>query len=320
MDLRTTRSKLVPMVGGVTAAAAVVGAAAPMAHVAPAGAEAGGVTAALGSAGLVGAGTFESCAPYFGYGKESGVLGLVQFDVADINGADGVDHAVPTDVDVVLVLENEDGDIAECVPEEVSQATWEEQFDGESNLPDWPGPGHYVYPSVALSPELDGFGVITSVGFRVAGIPVEHTLVSPEGTKELAELFYDAEGELFFGDVRDPRVLALIASEAGDAAATAYTQALIDCSDETAIDGTDPELLAGADVLATLIGEGLGDETEVDCFDVHILHALGSTYLSVFESIDYVEEIRLSVPEAPVPPPVAPPAAQPVTAAPQFTG
>ena len=76
MDLHArTRRNLAPVVGGLTAVATATGAFAAVAHVAPAGAGQDSATPALGAAGLAGAGTFESCEAYFGYGKSEEALG-----------------------------------------------------------------------------------------------------------------------------------------------------------------------------------------------------------------------------------------------------
>ena len=120
---------------------------------------------------------------------------------------------------------------------------------------------------------------------------------------------------MFFGTLVDPRVLDLIEAEASAAAATAYADALAACEAEEPIDGTDADLLAGAMVLSDLIDYFADPPTEVECFDVHLMHAAGSTFIGVFESVENTESITLSVAEAP-----APPAAQPVTLAPDFTG
>ena len=89
MDVRTRTRKLVPVVGGMTAAATAIGGLAAVAEMAPVGATPDGASAELGVAGIVGAGVFESCDAYFGFGKDEGVLGVVAFDVADVTGPTG---------------------------------------------------------------------------------------------------------------------------------------------------------------------------------------------------------------------------------------
>jgi len=314
MKVRTRRT-LVPMVGGLTAAATGAAAMGPVAHLATAGAEQGGASLPLGAAGLAGTGAFESCSAYFGFGKDEAVLGLVQFDVADVSGADALDHTVPADTGVVLVLENTEGALLECTPFELTEEQWTNEFEGDPLFPAYPGPGHYVYPSVNLHPILDGFGEVVAAGFRVVTIPGEHSLVSPTGTEPLAELFLDPD-EMFFGTLVDPRVLDLIEAEVSAAAATLYDDALAACEAEEPIDGTDPVLIDGAMVLSDLIDFFAEEPTEVNCFDIQLMHAAGSLFLGIFESVENSEAIALSVPDAPTPPP----AAQPVTIAPSFTG
>lgn len=321
MDTRT-RSKLTPLVGGITAAATAAGGMAAVAHVAPAGAADSSATSALGAASLQGAGVMESCSAYFGYGKEQGAAALVEFDVVDVSGDDdGTDHAVEVDTDVVLVLENESGELLECVPEQVTEAEWIDSHGDDDLSPPFPGPGHYAFPSLALEQGPEDFGPVTSVGFRVVGIPALHDLVDPLGVKELVDPFLPPF-DVFLGDLIDQRVLDLLDTEVGPAAAAAFEEAIIDCNAEEPIDTTDPDLLAAARLLAERIGEDPDELTEVDCFAVGFLHVLTSLNRGIADSTSYVEVISLSAPVAPAPPatPPAPPAAAPVTAAPTFTG
>ena len=321
MDVRTRTRKLVPVVGSMAAAATALGGLAAVAQVAPVSAEPSGPAVALGVAGLASAGLFEPCDAYFGFGKDEGVLGVVEFDVADVNGADGVGHAVPDDVQVVLVLENEGGDVLECEPFEVTEEQWDEGFEGDFPIaaPPYPGPGHYAYPSVNLEPFIgdDDFGLVVQAGFRVAHIPGAHTLVSPEGVKDLRVIHLNPD-DLFSGEIIDQRVLDAIAAGVSPEAADAF-EAAIFCGDD--YEAEDALLLAGFNFLLGLLGEG--PLPEASCFEVDLMHALASLHLSALETADYVENIRLSVPEptAPTPtPPAAPRAAQAVTAVPQFTG
>ncbi len=312
-----------------TAVATAAGAMAPMAHMAVAGAQPDGATAAMGQAGLAGPASFESCSPYFGFGKEEGVLGVVEFDVADVNGDDGVAHDVDDDTEVRLVLENDEGDILECVPFEVTTEQWNEEFGEDPDFPAHPGPGHYVYPSVNLEPEIKGFGLVVQAGFRVVTIPEQHTLVSPEGVHELDDVYLDPE-ETFFGTIVDQDLLDYIAGEANQDAADAYEAALLACDDDAPYNDEDPDLLAAARAIDALVG----DEEEYDsvsCFGVDFRQFVGSFTLSAYRSVEYVEPIRLSVPEDPSDPPATPPvptdpttpqapAARPTTATPTFTG
>jgi hypothetical protein len=321
MHLRERRmGKLVPVVGGVTAAATAVGAWAPATQVAMA--QPGGVDVALGAAGPAQEGVFEACSAYFGFGKEEGVSGVVAFDVADVNGADGVAHAVPTDTEVVLVLENDEGETLECTPVEVTEEQWNDEFDPASNtnMPAWPGPGHHVYPTPALDPFIDDFGPVVEVGFRVLGIPGQHTLVSPTGVHALDSFFLDPE-DLFFLDEVDPRVSDLAATEVDADAGAAYAAAIDACMAEEPFDDTDPDLLAAVQFLAEYIDSDPGTITEVDCNDLGFTQAIASGFIGANEAAAYVEDIRLSVPEAPPAPPAPPaPAAQPTVVTPTFTG
>ncbi len=305
--------KIIPVVGGVTAAATAIGAWAPAVQLASA--QPDGASAAVGATGALGAGTFEACSAYFGWGKDAGVLEVVEFDVADQNGDDGVDHAVPDDVQVVLVLETEEGGTIECTPEEVTEDQWNDEYDEDPNLPAWPGPGHYAYPSVNLQDQIEeppAYGDVTAVGFRVTGIPGEHTLVSPQDVKPLVQHFLDVEQMFQDGEI-DPRVLALIEAEAGAAAADAYEAYTEDCQDSNP-DGTGEELIAAIQALNVLVdGEEDPNLTEADCFFDVILAVDASLTLAAYETVEYVEPIVLSVPETA-------PAAEPAPVAPQFTG
>lgn len=311
--------RFMPVVGGVTAAATAVGAWAPAVQIA--GAQPDGATASLGAAAARGAGVFESCSTYFGFGKDEGVLEVVAFDVADQNGADGVDHAVPDDVGVVLVLETTEGGTIECTPVEVTEEEWDDEYGG-APYPEWPGAGHYAYPSVNLQGEIEelpAYGEVTDVGFRVTGIPGGHTLVSPEDVQALVQHYLDLE-ELFDEGIIDPRVLALIDAEAGATAAADYEAFFSECytSEETVDPSTDPDVIAAVEAVIAYF-EGEPDElTEVECFQAAIVNVQASELLAAFATTEYTEQIVLALPEAPEPEPA--PAAQPATAAPQFTG
>lgn len=317
MDVRSrTRRNLTPVVGGMTAVATAAGVVAPVAQLAPAGAQTDSASPALAAAGLAGAGAFESCSAYFGYGKDAGFIGIVDFDVADVNGDDATAHDVDDDTQVLLVMENEESDTLECVAAEVTEEEWADEHGGDPAAPAWPGPGHFTYPSVNLAPVIDGFGQVVTVGFRVSEIPDEHTLVSPEGVQPLDDMFLDPD-EVAFSEIIDPEVLAFLTGEVGATAADAYEAALIECDGAEEINPTDADLLAAANALVDIFSPD--DEiTDIDCFEVDILQAISSYYLSLLRSVAYVEDIRLSVPEAPSP--VEPPAALPAAAAPTFTG
>jgi hypothetical protein len=314
MDLHSrTRRNLLPVVGGMTAVATATGAFKAVAHVAPAGAGQDSASAALGAAG---AGTFESCDAYFGFGKHEGLmLGAVDFDVLDTSGDDGVAHDVAGDTNVRFVLENEDGDVLECVPVEITEEQWEDAYDELEALPDYPGPGHFAYPSVDLFPqEIDGFGVVVDVGFRVTTIPGQHSLVAPTGVQDLPDIFVDIEA-LLDGEVIGPQVLAFLATEVNQAAADAFEAALETCQAEDPLDGTDADLVAAAQAIVDRFEES-EVITEVSCEEVTFLQVNASIIASANATADYTETIELAVADAPTPPP----AAQPVDAAPQFTG
>lgn len=282
---RTGRA-VMPIVGS-AAAVAAGGALATVAEAAPAVPDIGDGT--LGALGGV-PGTFESCEAYFGFGKE-----LVAFDVVDQNGADGAAHAVPTDTQVVFVLENEAGDQIECTPVELTEEEWDE-FIGDTpipGLPTFPGPGHFVYPSIEQGAFIDDeFGEAVSVGFRVVGVPGGHTLVSPTGTVELLQSQLDGE-DLLFLQITDPRIAAHIATGASAAAAEAWEDAVADCVDEFATPLGGDDLAAAFAVLEALTGDDVGD---LDCGDVHDQNLDASIVLGLQESIANTETITLALP------------------------
>jgi hypothetical protein len=325
MGDRVQRRRLTPVVGGMTVAVTAAGAVVTTTHVAPALAAPATADAMPGAA--AGGAALESCEAYFGFGKEEGAVNVVEFDVADVNGDDGTDHAVPDDTDVVLVIETEDGTI-ECTPYEVSESDWDDAFDGE--VP-FPGPGHYAYPSVALEQEIgdDTTSQVTGVGFRVTTIPTEHTLESPTGTRPLTDHFVASDGP-----APDPRALDVIEAGAGTAAVDAFnaawTKCFVDEEELTEPEREDPELVAAAQALVDYLGGG--DVSEVYCIGAEFAHFEVSFILGGIDTSDYVEDIRLSTPEpdpttssstpssTPAPTATEAPAAQAVTANPTFTG
>ena len=330
---RTWRST----VGVVTAASTIVAGWAPVAHAAPATPQRD--NALRQQAAAAADGTYESCGAYFGYGKsENGVLDVVQFDVADQNGSDGAMHAVGTDTQVVLHLENKVGDVIECTPVEVTKAMWDSaqaddpfpyiNVSDDHPLPAWPGPGHYIYPSVTFGPSIGDFGMIYSIGFKVTSVPTGHTLVSPTAVQPLV-VHYPA-GVNDFSNVNDPLVLDYITSTAGAAASSAFAAALTSCGvdgDGEAVFGTD--LNAAIDALRTYQGRSLypGDYS---CYTVLNSNALVSFLLNFHATVTYSEPIVLRVPEAPTttttttttttPSKPAAVAATPVAATPTYTG
>lgn len=295
MGVRVHRHRLTPVIGGMTVAVTAAGGIVATTNVAPALAEP--ASAATPSA-AAGAGVLQSCEAYFGFGKgdEGGALNVVEFDVADTNGDDGVDHAVPDDTEVVLVIETEDGTV-ECTPFEVTESDWDDEFAGAPVDIPFPGPGHYAYPSIAWEQEIgaDPSSQVTSVAFRVGDIPTAHTLESPTGDRPLTDHYLSLAD-----DSLDPRVYELIAADpdGGTSAADAFAAARATCAEEDLPeeDETDPDLIAAAQVLSDYLDQG-GTITEVDCFDIFLLHSLSSYILAALDTSDYVENIRLSTPE-----------------------
>jgi hypothetical protein len=279
-------------------------------------------------------GTYESCAAYFGLGKYDGGLDIVEFDVADTNGADGAAHAVPNDTQVVLVLGNAAGDELKCAPVEVTEAMWNDAMDDldlnylgfspEHPLPSWPGPGHYIYPTVNFEPYITGagaqpgtdFGTVTSVGFEVTSIPDGHSLVSPTGLRPLAE-HYPGRGESS-SDVDDPLVSAYLTSTVDADAAAAFSAALMSCGpDGEDLADLDDDLLAAIHALEAYRGYEPSDAEWLDCYAVRGLNGEASFQLDLSDTVNYVEPIRLSLPTTP--PTTTPPTTTPPTTTPPTT-
>lgn len=335
--------RIVPVVGGVTAAATAVGAFAPAAQVASAAPETVDSTAGAGGVlGLAQEGVFESCSAYFGFGKEEGAINATTFDVTDVKGDDEGGHSVPADVDVVLVIENEEGDILECVPEEITEEEWNARKDHVAlgvpfrDFPEWPGPGYFAYPSVQqdggaeedekklAAAAIDGFGFVRSVGFRVIGVPEGHTLVAPSGFQPLPDHF---EGRLFpfdssfYDDVLEPEILSLAEAGAGAEAAAALAEAFESCIAEEDIGGSDPLLLAAVQAIADALVESDYEFVEVDCWAIAQIENTFNFLKALQDAATHVEGISLAGPVAtPAPGPAPAPAAQPAVAAPTFTG
>lgn len=314
-------------VGVATAASTIVAGWAPVAHAAPAAPQRD--NALRQQAAAPADGTYESCGAYFGYGKnEFDVLDIVAFDVTDQNGSDGASHAVGTDTQVVLELKNNDGDVLECTPVEVTQEMWDSvlaenplsdiPISPDHPLPAWPGPGHYIYPTVNFETSIVDFGVVTSVGFKVVAVPGNHTLVSPTAVQPLAVHYPD--GTVISSVISDPLVLAYIASTAGPAAEAAFEDALISCDP---LADLDPDLIEAVLALGDYLGFG-GTAENVDCESVGYVNAQASFFLGFTDTVNYREPIVLSVPETPATNPptvnnVATPAT-PVTVQPTYTG
>jgi hypothetical protein len=262
------------------------GALAPVAHAAPAAPEADAGFGALGGT----QGQFESCEAFFGFGKE-----LVAFSVVDQNGADGVAHAVPTDTQVVFLLEDEEGDEIECLPVELTEDDWDSEFSGAPfDPPAFPGPGHYVYPSIEQGASIDDgdFGTVESAGFYVQQVPAGHTLVSPTVVVDLFQSQLNGESLLFLNEI-DPRTLAHITDEVGAAAAGAFEDAVEACDVDGSSPLTDDDLADAVGALEALTGE---DRGSLDCNDIAELNLDASIVLGLQESIAYTEAITLSLP------------------------
>lgn len=246
-----------------------------------------------------GDGTYESCAAYFGFGKDSGALDVVAFDVTDQNGSDGATHAIGDDTQVIFQLTNGEGDTLECEAPEITEADWQAGMDSiylsipeDRELPSYPGPGHYAYPTVSYEPfiEADGFGTVTAVAFQVTSVPEGHTLVSPTGFQPLVQHY--PIGEVGNSTIVDPRVLAYIDAEAGPAASQAFEAALGDCPDGE----FGPDLIAAIEVLEEYYGWAIDDPY---CGWIEQLNASTSFLLALNATAVYVEPIVLALPEEP---------------------
>jgi hypothetical protein len=302
---RGRSGRVVLPIMGSAAAVAAGGALAAVAEATPAVPEAGdGSFGSLGGA----PGTFESCDAFFGFGKE-----LVAFHVVDQNGADGIPHAVPSDSEVVpgdtqvvFVLEDEDGDPLECTPVEVSEDEWDFMADNGPfpNFPPYPGPGHYVYPSIERGASIDqgDFGRVEFVGFRVVDVPTGHTLVSPTGTEELLQSQLDPDALDSFDQV-DPRTLDHITTAEGAAAAGAFDDAVDACDDDPDAVLSGDDLADAVAAIEALIGADYG---AVDCNDIGSMNRDASILLGLQESIAYTETITLALPQVAASTTVAP--------------
>lgn len=250
-----------------------------------------------------GPGTYESCAAYFGVGKDSGVLDVVEFDVSDQNGDDGVDHGVPADTQVVIVVTDDTGATLECVAPEVTEQQWNDAMgqvdvglpEGQS-LPAWPGPGCYAYPSVRFEPLVEGLGNVVDVQFRVESIPAGHTLVSPTGSPRLVQHF-PVSYEWGSAYEADPRVVAFLASRSSQAAADAFAANMAECAD-----GNEPDWSAAIDAVNALRayrGDGPTTPGNVDCGSLALRYSETSVLLGLEATVVYSEPIVLALPEEP---------------------
>jgi hypothetical protein len=302
-------------------------------------------------------GTYESCSAYFGYGKvgEVGALDLTTFPVTVEGGTPAGE--VPTvengGIDVVLVITDVDGAELRCVPEEVTEAewdaTWSDEAPDEFNIPAWPGPGHYVYPtippsslgpienerlrSLAAAPAAIGdLGELASVGFEVTGVPEGYTLVDPTATETLPQVFFGTIQEfiLAFGGPTPtvpPAVNDVIEAGAGPAAVAAFGVAFDFCVANSEVEpepplpnGSDPDLVAAVQALADfLLKPGIFTvEPPISCSTVGSLLGGGLVLFAIDATIDNESPITVSLPVEPTT--TAPPAAAPAQVTPAFTG
>lgn len=250
-----------------------------------------------------GPGTYESCSAYFGLGKDGGVLDVVEFDVADQNGDDGVAHGVPADTQVVFVITDDTGATVECVAPEVTEEAWAEAMNqvnvylpaGQS-LPAWPGPGFYAYPSVNFNADVEGLGNVVDVQFRVDSIPGGHTLVSPPGSPQLVQHFPVAY-EWGTSYAPDPRVVAFLTPRSSAASVSAFQAALGACEA-----GTEPDwapALPAINAMFAYRGDSPLTADEAQCWDVSLRYAETSVLLGLDATVAYSEPIVLALPEEP---------------------
>lgn len=290
---------MLPMVGAATAATTMFATILPMVHSAGASGEQPKTDSTR--AGDPGDGTYESCSAYFGFGKsDATAIDVVSFDVADTNGADGTSHAVPDDTQVVLELTNESGDTLRCTPVEVTEEEWDDLYYYEGWVPDpavtaWPGPGHFVYPSLAYSPWIEDFGTVTGVSFLVDGIPAGHSLVSPLDTVPLVQ--HQTNDGSYQTTVDSPWVEGMIDDAAGPAASGAFSAALASCAyEEDPLDT--PDLRAAMNALYEYFGWGEFDpEWDIYCNEITNLNAEASFTTGLAATATYTEAIRLALPE-----------------------
>ena len=345
------RSKgLLASVGVATATVTTFAGFAP-AVVTTAGAVDGSDDANVATADPAADGTYESCSAYFGYGKndetETLALDLTTFPVT-VEGGTPAGEAPTVEngaIDVVLVLTDVDGAELRCVPEEVTEAEWDATWGPTPipvNIPAWPGPGHYAYPSILPS----GLGVgsnarefapllarpaaigdlndLASVGFEVTSVPEGYTLVDPLATQGLPQTFSGFVSGVITDPASSPvipRALQVIVSGAGPAAAQAYAVALGACVADNGQDppnADDPNLVAAVQALADYLikpDQVPVVEAPVSCGEIGSLLFASVLVFGVEATIDTASPITVSLP---LPPP--PPAAEPAEVTPAFTG
>ncbi|GEM_PF-1701684 len=316
-------------------------------------------------------GTYESCSAYFGYGKidppeddgiDFGALDLTTFPVTVQGGVPA--GAAPTvengGIDVVLVLTDIDEAELRCVPEQVTESQWNATWGDVPveglNIPSWPGPGHYPYPTlpppdfapVAAGDELLLLGAspaaigdlndLASVGFEVVGGPEGYTLVDPTQTQSFPSTFFDTLIELLFfeivptGQLPAPLV-EVIEAAVGPAGVTAYSATVDFCLGLSSFEdpvvepipplpnGNDPDLVAAVQALwdYVFVPDVPGRPVApITCDDVGtVFGGAGIVIFVVNATIENESPITISLPVAPAPP--APPPAPPAARAAQVT-
>lgn len=333
------RASWLPIAGVATLATTAIGGFTATAQAAPAAPVEDPDGTSLQHEGADSHGTYESCAAYFGLGKDDfSAIDIVGFDVADESGTDGATHGVGADTHVVFVLTNELGETLECEPEEVTQEAWDTAMDDlyltwteGQPAPAWPGPGHYPYPSIAFDPFVEDFGEVVDVAFRVTGVPAGHELISPTGLHTLDQ--HHIIGWDGYATTADPRVLDLVEERAGADARAAFASVLAACEEDSDADFSSDAVLA-LDALTEF--RGLEPEDEPACWNLTQRNAEVSFVLGLQVSISYSEPIRLALPAqetttttttapaggvvAATPTTTPAPAATPVSATPRFTG
>ena len=252
-------------------------------------------------------------------------------------------------IDVVLVLTDIDGKQLRCVPQEVTKAEWDATWGPgaipiQVNIPAWPGPGHYAYPSIppanmttasrvgALGPLVQspaafgGIGDLASVGFEVTSVPDGYTLVAPVQTQTLPQTFYNFFSTYFGGPGSQlsppPQALQVIEAAAGAAGVAAYTEALNVCVGFSGNprNADDPDLVAAVQALADFVvrpGQFPVIEAPVSCDEVTQAYIYSVFIFAVEATIATKSPITVSLP---VPETTTIPAAQPAQVTPAFTG
>lgn len=285
-------------------------------------------------------GTYESCSAHFGYGKESNnsVLELTTFPVK-VEGGTPAGPAPTVEnggIDVVLVIEDVNGDQLQCVPEQVTEQEWNATWgDTPFNFPPFPGPGHYAYPSVspdagpaALEPAaLTDLDTLESVTFEVVGVPEGYTLVDPVGPSLLPQVFAGH----FPVDLERLAVQteAVIEESAGSDAAAAWSTAIDFCIAGEGGDLPNADDPALVNALQALVDFAIVEPTEVTapvtCDDLEGPLLISAFVLFVQASADTESPITVSLPLPDVPTTTtttttAPPAAEAAVVTPSFTG